>query len=143
MTDRWRAIILLGGIPALAICVLTLFVVEYRSEQNARRVLLAAVSSASGAQLNGQPVDDPSVLLRALRTLDHVPAHHSSHGTPIRIQLVCGPSVTEVVIARDSYVAHEFWVYRAGPSWNEDPLGESAGRIRSEALDAFLERRGL
>ena len=143
MTESERATALVGGALAMFVLVGSAFLAEYLAVDRAQKAVTAAVSNASGARLDGQPLDDPSVLLHALRTLRHRHAHHSFPRASIRIQLVGGAGVTEVVIARDSDTPHEFWAFRPGPSWPNHPLGQEVGGLRSEELDAFLARRGL
>lgn len=116
----------------------------YLSEQFAREALLGAVVKSNGARLNGEPVEDPSVLIRALRSMHFVPAHHSSPTAPIRIELVDhGSEVAQIVIARDSQRPSEIWVFRPGSNWHRSSLGQEAGRIMSAELDEYLRRRGL
>ncbi len=117
---------------------------SYLSEHFARQALFGAVAKSTGARLNGEPVEDPSVLLRALRSMHFVPAHHSSPRAPIRIELVDhGREVARIVIARDSHRPSEIWVFRPGSNWHGTPLGQEAGRIMTAELDEYLRRRGL
>jgi hypothetical protein len=129
-----NGILLLVGISFLA---------ERVSEDRARGFVLGAVAKSSRVLLNGRPVDDPTVLLEALRQIKHVTAHHSSPTVPVQLELQAGSEATGVIIARDSKRPNEFWVYRPGSNWHGDPLGQNAGRIASTDLDNFLRQEGL
>ena len=116
---------------------------EQLTEIHARRAVIAAAVSSTAVNVNGKRVPDPSVLLGALRGLGHIPGHHSSPTAPIRVDLLVGVDTTPLVLARDSQRPDEFWVYRPGPNWHNDPLGQDAGRIRSVTLDTFFRDRGF
>jgi len=138
----------LGKVPgwivvALAATVAGVFIAERVSENKAADRVREAVRTASRARVNGEDIPDPKILLATLRLVDHIPAHHSHPTTPIRIDLVHGSSSAPIVIARDSERPMEFWTYLPGPNWHHDALGQSAGRITSSDLDAFLRKRGL
>lgn len=120
-----------------------LVVTDYMSERRARQALLVRVGAASEVRMNGERVEDPGVLLLALRSVDHESAHHSHPTDPIRIELVDRGETTDVVIARDSQRQTEFWAFRPGENRLNDPLGQSVGRITSADLDKFLRTRGL
>jgi hypothetical protein len=124
----------LVGILALA---------EDVSENRARRELRAAVAQSSGVAIEGRAVQDPAPVLAALQRVTHVPAHHSSPTTRVHLELTGGPRPVAVTLARDSENPAEFWVYRPGRNWHNDPLGQDAGRLVSRDLDAYLRRRGL
>jgi hypothetical protein len=115
------------------------FLADYLSEMQARKHLLAAVDRSSGVILNGEPVTDTSVVLGALRTLAHAPSHHSSPTEPILLELLTSSDTVSIVIARDSERPEEFWVYRSGANWHNDPLGQDAGRVVSSDFDKFLK----
>ncbi len=138
-----RDVVLVLTVLGLGVVVGGVFFAEYVSEQRARQALLEVVATSSGVRLNGQSVDDLSVLLRTLRLIVHMPAHHSSPTSPIRVDLIDGGKTTGIVVARDSARASEFWVYRPGPNWHREPLGQEAGRITSPELDEYLRRKGL
>jgi len=102
-----------------------------------------AVDRAVQVRVNGALVEDPAMLLAALKQVEHVGAHHSHPMTPIEIDLIDGKSEVHVQIARDSALPTEFWAYwPAGEGLADHPRHE-AGRIESGALDAFLRHRGL
>jgi hypothetical protein len=137
------AVFLPVGILVLFAVVGTFLLAETLSEQRARRSLSAVVSQSSAVSVNGQLVSDSATVFSALRRLTHVPAHHSSPTTPIHLELAYGHRVVAVTIARDSENPIEFWVYRPGPNWHNDPLGQDAGRIVSRELGDYLKRSGL
>jgi hypothetical protein len=128
------AVALLGG---------TLFFADIVSEYRTRETLVHATAGSPRILLNGMPVDDPSVLVAAVRQLRHVWAHHSSPGEAICLEFVTGHDTTSINLARDSERPDEFWVYRAGANWHNDELGQEAGRIESPSLNGYLKSRGL
>jgi hypothetical protein len=140
--DR-RVVLLVLAALGMFILVGGVFLAEHLSENRARRYLLTAVTESSGVIVNGRRLSDPSVVLNALRGIRRVPAHHSSPSAPIHLLLEGGPEPVGIIIARDSNRPHEFWVYRPGSNWHNDPLGQDAGRILSGELDGFLRSRGL
>ena len=140
--DR-RATLLATFVLAMLTLVGTVFLADELTENHERKGLLGAVSQSSGVALDGRPLADPSTLLVALRGLKAVPAHHSSPGTPIHLALTGGQHAVEITIARDSERPNEFWVYRPGRNWHNDPMGSYAGGIVSDDLSRFLMSRGL
>jgi hypothetical protein len=119
------------------------FLAEDVSERRARTELQAALAASSTVYANGQPLPDPAPVLAALRGVTHVPAHHSSPTKAIYLRLTAGARTVAVIIARDSENPSEFWVYRPGRNWHNDPLGQDAGRVVSSELNAYLRQRGL
>jgi hypothetical protein len=130
-------------VMAMFLFVGACFLADFRSENLARNTLVDATAGRPRVLLNGIPVDDPSVLLIAVGQLHHVGPHHSSPGEPIRLDFVIGHDTTSINLARDSERPDEFWVYRPGPNWHHDPLGQEAGRIESPGLNGYLKSRGL
>ena len=140
--DR-KAIFIVGVIFVIFPLVGILFLADDISENRARGELRAALVASSGVVVNGHAVQDPAVVLAALRGVTHVPAHHSSPTNPVHIDLTGGPRTLAVTIARDSDHPGEFWVYRPGRNWHNNSLGQDAGRVVSGELDDYLKRRGL
>jgi len=136
----WVLPVFLFGMFALLV---TVFLAEKVSEEHARDALLAAVGRASRVRVNGQLVATPSPFLRALQSVHHVPGHHSGPTTPVTIELEGGGPTIAVIIARDSERPTEFWVYRPGPNWHNDPLGQEAGRITVASMDSLLRASRL
>jgi hypothetical protein len=143
--QKWRPSELAGIAFVVAIFLVGggVLVTDYVSEKHARQELLAVISKASEVRMNGQGLEDPSVLLLTLPLVGHVWDHHSHPTTPIQLELINQSETTYVVIARDSLRQTEFWVFRRGPNRHRDPLGQPAGRITSTDLDKFLRKRGL
>ena len=142
-SENRKAVALVIASMAMGALVGTWFLAENLSEDRARRELLRAVSHAATVVVNGQPLPDTSVTLGALRGIRHMPAHHSSPTSPIRLELRDGHTSTAVTIARDSDRPNEFWVYLPGSNWHNNALGRDAGRVVSEPLGTLLRDRGL
>jgi len=139
---RPSELLFVSAFLGLALLVGGVFLALHLSEHRARVALLEVVARSSGARLNGRPVEDPAPLLRALRATVRVPSHQSAPTAPIRVELT-GDGETAIVLARDSTRPSEFWVFRPGSNWHGDPLGQEAGRITSDELDAYLRAQGL
>lgn len=118
------------------------FLAEDNAEEGARKELLAALATSSGVIIDGQVASEAAPVLTALGGVRHVPAHHSEPTTPVHLELTGGPHTVAVTIARDSENRNEFWVFRPGENRNNNALGQDAGRVVSDTLDAYLKRRG-
>jgi hypothetical protein len=116
---------------------------DARTEAEAKEELLSFIAKASDVRLEDDLIEDPSVLLNALRTVRHVPAHHSFPGERVRVSIRTATEYMLVTIARDSESRSEFWVWLPGSDWRRDPFGRFAGRLSSGELDRLLTARGL
>ena len=142
-SERGRGeVLLVSAFLIMGAFVGSWFIAEDWSERRTRDGLLAVVSRSSEVVVGGKRLADPSPVLGALRGLTHVPAHHSGPLAPLRLELLAGGDTIPVVLARDSERPEEFWVYRPGSNWHNNPLGEEAGRVRSAELDAFFRQYG-
>jgi hypothetical protein len=138
-TDPYeRAKIILPVVFIVFVLVVGGFIADSVSEDRAREQLLGALDRASAVRFNGQVLDHSDVILRVLKSLHHVPAHHSGPDDPLRLELVSGNATTAITIARDSRTPGEYWIYRPGSNWHGNPLGEEAGRVANGALDTLL-----
>ncbi len=133
-----RAWILLAAVFIIFPVIVGVMVAERVSEDRAREQLLGALDRASAVRLDNQILDHSAAILTALKSLNHLPGHHSGPVDPLRLELVSGGTTTAITIARDSDTPGEYWVYRPGSNWHHDPLGQEAGRISSAALDTLL-----
>jgi hypothetical protein len=71
--------------------------------------LLQAEPSDSRVLVNGTPVSNAEEVLKTLRELQDLPAHHSSPGHRISVDIY-GSSHLLLVLARDSSNPREYWV---------------------------------
>jgi hypothetical protein len=138
-TDPYeRAKILLPGIFIIFALVVGEFTADSVSEDRAREQLLDAVSRATAVRFEGRTLDQSSAILAVLKSLHHVAAHHTGPTNPLRLELVAGSTASAITIARDADTPGEYWVYRPGSNWHNDPLGAEAGRITNVSLDTLL-----
>jgi hypothetical protein len=122
----------------------TMLFLDDKTEYTARRAIQESAAHATAVVIDGARVSNDTALLALFQELRHVGAHHSSPQQPVmHVLIMTARDTMSVILARDSERPHEFWVFRAGPNWNNDPLGQDAGRIESARLDSLLAARGL
>ena len=131
--ERWQApfliLVVLGMLGVFGIIAF-----EQMNESRAREEVLIALNDISpnaSVTINGkaQPITQ---VLEALRTLHHVDPHHSSPVLPIRVEIRDGSKTINLVVARDSERAHEYWVFKPGWNYHNNPLGEELGAIQTD-----------
>ncbi len=133
-----RAKILLPGVFVMFVLVVGWFIVDSVSEDRAREQLLDAVSRATTVRFEGHTLAQSGAILAVLKSLHHVAAHHTGPAKPLRLELVAGSTASAITIARDADTPGEYWVYRPGSNWHNNPLGAEAGRITNASLDTLL-----
>jgi hypothetical protein len=74
-------------------------------------------------RVNGAAVRDPDAVVVALRAVRDVPAHHSSPQERLHVDVEGRAGSFELIIARDSERADEYWVYLP----EDDPVGNPPG----------------
>ena len=105
-------------------------------EKRGREAVLSALNDLSPnatVTINGQTRQKEPVL-EALRRVEHIDSHHSSPLTPIEVDIRDGSKTITLVVAQDSERPNEYWVYRPGRNYHNDPLGEFIGRTQSEVF---------
>ena len=105
-------------------------------EKRAREVVLSALNDLSPnatVTINGQTRKKEPVL-EALRRLKHIDSHHSSPLTPIHVDIRDGDKTINLIVAQDSERADEYWVYRPGRNYHNDPLGEFIGSTQTQVF---------
>jgi hypothetical protein len=140
LADR-RALVIVVSVFAFFALIGAFSIAQSAAEARARRYLLSTLERTSTVLIDGEAVAEPSVVVRALRRLRPVASHHSSPTFEIRLTLSAGTDSVPVIIARDSRNPDEYWIYRPGSNFNNDALGQYAGRITSRSLGAFLASR--
>jgi hypothetical protein len=124
------AVILLIG-AAWVILILEDFV-----EKRARDDVVSALNNLSPnatVTINGQTRQKEPVL-EALRRTQHIASHHSYPLTPIHVDVRDADKTINLVVAQDSERPDEYWVYRPGRNYHNDPLGEFIGRTRTQVF---------
>jgi hypothetical protein len=105
-------------------------------EKRARNAVLSALSDLSSnatATINGE-AREAAPVLEALRRVQHVESHHSSPLKPIEIEIRDGARTIGLVVAEDSERPDEYWVYRPGRNYHNDPLGEFLGSTQTSVF---------
>ncbi len=105
-------------------------------ESRARDAFLSAVNDLSPnatVTINGN-TRQKEPILEALRKVQHIESHHSYPLAPIRVDLRDGARTITVAVAQDSERPDEYWVYRPGRNYHNDPLGEFIGRTQTQVF---------
>ena len=137
--------------PALVIFVILLFLLvaglftlENFMERRARDAVLTALndlSSNATVTVNGQTRQKEPVL-EALRAVHHVESHHSSPLKPLRLDVRDGDKTINLIVAQDSERPDEYWVYRPGRNYHNDPLGEFIGSTQTQVFRSDSQAGG-
>jgi len=123
-------------VPLLIAACFGLLILDDLMEKKARDAVLSALNDLSPnatVTINGQTRQKEPVL-EALRRLEHIDSHHSSPLTPIKVDIRDGSKTITLVVAQDSERPNEFWVYRPGRNYHNDPHGEFIGRTQTEVF---------
>lgn len=137
----WAGVLL---IFALTVVVIGVFTAQRYAESKARTLITDWVSGPAEEYrvwIDGKEVPEPTPIVLALREISHVAAHHSSPVHPIQVRILRRNRELAVVVAQDSSVPREYWVFldRGGDRRMALSMGEEAGRITT---DVFQTRRG-
>ena len=109
---------------------------ERYMEGRARDAVLRALNDLSPnatVTINGHNRQKEPVL-EALRKVQHIESHHSYPLAPIQVEIRDGAKTIMLVVAQDSERPDEYWVYRPGWNYHNDPLGESIGRTQTQVF---------
>ena len=123
-------------VPLLIAACFGLLILDDLMEKRARDAVLGALNDLSPnatVTINGQTRQKEPVL-EALRRVEHIDSHHSSPLTPIEVDIRDGRRTITLVVAQDSERPNEYWVYRPGRNYHNDPLGEFIGRTQTEVF---------
>ena len=113
-------------------------------ESRARDAFLSALNDLSPnatVTINGNTRQNEPVL-EALRTVQHIESHHSYPLAPIQVDVRDGAKTIKVVVAQDSERPDEYWVYRPGRNYHNDPLGEFIGRTQTQVFRSDAQAGG-
>jgi hypothetical protein len=109
---------------------------ERYTEGRARDAVLSALSDLSPnatVTINGEARQQAPVL-QALRRVHHVESHHSSPLKPIEIEIRDGAKTIKLIVAQDSERPDEYWVFKPGRNYHNNPLGEFLGCIETQVF---------
>ncbi len=113
-------------------------------ERRARDAVLSALNDLSpnaSVMINGHPGQKEPVL-EALRKIQHIESHHSYPLAPMHIDVRDGAKTITLVVAQDSERPDEYWVYRPGRNYHNDPLGEFTGRTHTQVFRSDSQAGG-
>ena len=105
-------------------------------ERRARDAVLSALNDLSPnatLTINGH-IRQKEPVLEALRKVQHIEPHHSYPLVPIQVDVRDGAKTITLVVAQDSERPDEYWVYRPGRNYHNDPLGEFIGRTQTQVF---------
>jgi hypothetical protein len=143
VSPKWAVPFVVVVIVFLA-AVWGILILEDFVEKRAREAVLSALNDLSPTAtvtINGQTRQKEPVL-EALRRVEHIDSHHSSPLTPIEVDIRDGSKTITLVVAQDSERPNEYWVYRPGRNYHNDPLGEFIGRAQTEVFRDNSKPRG-
>ena len=131
--ERWQAPFLILVVLGM-LAVFGVIAFDQMNESRAREEVLSALNDLSpnaSVTLNGKTQQSTQVL-EVLRTLHQVDPHHSFPILPIRVEIREGSKTIDLVVARDSERSEEYWVFKPGWNYHNNPLGEELGAIQTD-----------
>ena len=81
-------------------------------------------------KINGKMVTEKNAVLKELKKVKIIGAHHSSRTKRIDVEIIAPGINSSLVLYRDSDIKDEYWVYLAGKS-------REIGRIKTNIFDSF------
>ncbi len=136
--ERWQGPFLILVISGMLL-VFGVIAFEQLNEKRARKKVLSVLNNVSpnaSVKVDGK-LQQGAQLLEALRTIHHVDPHHSAPLKPIRIEIGEGSNSIDLIVARDSERSDEYWVYRPGWNYHNDPHGEFLGVVQTEVFKDY------
>ena len=134
---RWREIIADISTVFFLCGVLIGMVAAATSEDIAKSEVINKLKSFPDdcrISINGDPIRNPKDLLSTLRSIDDLPAHHSSPTKKIQIDVSDNQSKIVLSLARDSNDPEEYWVFYPKHSITKS---NEIGRIKTALLDGY------
>jgi hypothetical protein len=137
---RWRA----SSVIALLfpICIVLGWLVSLTSTSIAQSQVaefLESVSDHCTISVDGRIVQNRDQVLATLKGFANLPAHHSSPTRELHVDISDPPRHLQLVLARDSSDAHEYWVFAPSPSKLAARLAmkKDIGHIKTSVFDAY------
>jgi hypothetical protein len=148
-SDLQTSVIALGCLAAFVFLVL--FAWRHFSTERDRAALIGWLHASTKEYrvvIDGQPVADAGAIVTALRAMKAPLPHHSGPTEPFCVAVESTADRRCLVLARDSSVRREYWVFMAehgctGPDLLDNTLadpGSEIGRVTTQALDAYPVR---
>ena len=114
---------------------------DLRSEAKERERVIGWLNNLSGTysvKIDGREVAEPTEIVSALKTIAHVPAHHSSPAQPLLFKVEAHSESLELFVGRDSQQPMEYWVF-VPDKGNRAPreLGKEIGRITTAGFTSY------
>jgi hypothetical protein len=128
------------GIGFLTTLVLV-FAGQNAAQERVRQALLRDLNELKPpyrVRLDGRDTTDPTAIVRVLRAVTSLPAHHSGPVRPVHLEIGDGEHTVRVTLAEDSQRSDEFWVFRSPRQSSGASLGQEAGQTTDSRLRSYL-----
>ena len=96
---------------------------------------LKSTSSMCTVSIDGRVAPNRDEILAALRSAEHLPAHHSSPTRRVRVEVSDTPRKLTLLLARDSGDPHEYWIF--APSATRFSYDRDIGHIKTAIFDGY------
>jgi hypothetical protein len=96
---------------------------------------LESTSSKCIVSIDGHVALNRDEILAILRTMEDLPAHHSSPTRRIRVDVADPPRKLVLLLARDSGDSHEYWIF--APSATRFSYDRDIGHIKTALFDEY------
>jgi hypothetical protein len=109
---------------------------EQWTERRAREAILSnlsKLSSNASVTIEGE-ARQQTPILEALKGIQDLESHHSYPLRPLQVVIRDDSRAIELVVAQDSERPDEYWVFRPGANYHNNPLGEYLGRIETQVF---------
>jgi hypothetical protein len=128
-----RLIISIFGPIGLLIIVGAFFLYDHISASqtlNSSLEILNSINDNFKIEINGEKVENKFILLKELKKVKIVSAHHSHPTEKIDIEIIAQSKTYNFQLRRDSKIKNEYWVYHLDKS-------HEIGRIRTRIFDRY------
>jgi hypothetical protein len=129
------AVILVTVMP-LALAWVGLSLRSQEKDRERIRRWLASHPGTYTVQINERNATDSMAIVAALKTIKHVPSHHSYPVELFRIEIISASESLELTLGRDSELPIEYWVFPGRPRISTE-MGNDIGRITTSTLASY------
>ena len=128
-----RLIISIFGPIGLLIIVGAFFLYDHISASqtlNSSLEILNSVNDNFEIKINGEKIENKFIVLKELKKVKIVSAHHSHPTEKIAIEIIAQSKTYNFELRSDSKIKNEYWVYHSDKS-------REIGRIRTRIFDSY------